>query len=198
MKNKSNDHLINHLKKGNNKNILFQFLLSKFEDDTNQNYDLNIKEYGLYKKITKEGDDDDKEEVVEINCEDDINNFLPYYNKATPTFFWRKGCFDLALCHYISSGSVNSPSFEQFELHQQTIVKNNVLNNNNSESSTDTEAIVDVCLVNKFKENKIKKVLCYISEMSNSNSESSLTNSDDSVYIQNKKKQKITIKGNDY
>ena len=34
MKDKSNDHLINHLKKGKNKNILFQFLVRKFKDDT--------------------------------------------------------------------------------------------------------------------------------------------------------------------
>ena len=96
-------------------------------------------------------------------------------------------------CHYISSGSDNEPTFEQFVLHQRSIEKNNVVDNNNSESSTVTETISDMCLVNKFKE-----ILGYISEMSNSNSESSLTNSDDSVYIQNKKKQKITIKGNDY
>ena len=35
--------LINHLKKGKNKNILFQSLLRKFKDDSDQNYDLNIK-----------------------------------------------------------------------------------------------------------------------------------------------------------
>ena len=84
MKGKSNDHLINHLKKGK-KNILFQFLLSKFEDDTDQNYDLNMKEYGLYKNSTKERDNDNKEEVV-FSCEDEIKNFLPYYYKATTIF----------------------------------------------------------------------------------------------------------------
>ena len=75
--------------------------------------------------------------------------FLPYYYKATTTFSDEKDAFDLALCHYISSGTGNGPTFEQFVLHQQTIEKNNVLDNNNSESSTDTETIVDLCLVNK-------------------------------------------------
>ena len=51
MKDETNDHLINHLKKGKNKNMLFQFLVSKFEDDTDQSYDLNIKEYISYKKL---------------------------------------------------------------------------------------------------------------------------------------------------
>ena len=51
MKDKTNDHLINHLKKGKNKNILFQFLVSKFEDGTDQSYNLNIKEYLSYKKL---------------------------------------------------------------------------------------------------------------------------------------------------
>ena len=51
LKDKSNDYLINHLKKGKNQNILFEFLLSKFEDEKEHNYDLNIKECGLYKKL---------------------------------------------------------------------------------------------------------------------------------------------------
>ena len=168
-------------------------MLSKFEDDTDQNYDLNIKEYCLYKNSTKEGDDDDKEEEVEFNCEDEINNYIPYYYKGTTNFSDGKDAFALALCHYISSGSGNGPIFEQFILNQQTIEKNKVVDNNNSESSTDTETIVDVCLVNKFKKKKSKKVLCYISDMRKLNSESSSTNSDDIVSIPNNKKQKITI-----
>ena len=66
MKDESNDYLINHFKKGKNINIMFHFLLSKFEDDTDQNYDLNIKEDGLYKNSTKEGDDDDDDEDEEV------------------------------------------------------------------------------------------------------------------------------------
>ena len=99
MKDKSNDHLINLLKKGKNKNILFEFLLSKFEDDMEQNYDIKVKEYGLYKNSTKEGDNDDKEEELIFNCEDEINTFLSYYNKATTTFSDGKDAFYLALCH---------------------------------------------------------------------------------------------------
>ena len=49
-------------------------------------------------------------------------------------------------CHYISSGSDNEPTFEQFVLHQRSIEKNNVVDNNNSESSTVTETISDMCL----------------------------------------------------
>ena len=61
---------------------------------------MNIKEYGLNKNSTK-GDDDDKEEEVEIDCEDEINNFLPYYNKETTTFSDGKDDFDLALSLHI-------------------------------------------------------------------------------------------------
>ena len=150
LKDKSNDYLINYLKKGKNQNILFEFLLSKFEDEKEHNYDLNIKECCLYKNSTKEGDDDNEEEVV-FNCEDEIKNFLPYYNKATTIFSDGKDAFDLALCHYISSGSSNDPTFEQFEHHQQIIEKNKVVDNNKSESSTDTETIVDLSLIKKLK-----------------------------------------------
>ena len=198
MKDKSNDHLINHLKKGKNKNILFEFLSSKFEDDTEQNDNLNSKEYGVYKNITKEGDDDDKEEELVFNCEYEINNFLPYYNNVTTTFSNGKDTFDLALCHYISSWSGNGLTFEQFVLHQQTIERNIAVDNNKSESSTDTETIVDLSLVKEFKKNKSKKVLCYISDMSISNSEYSSCDSDDSISSSNNKKPKIIIKGNDY
>ena len=78
MKDKTKNHWINHLWKGQNKNILFQFLVNKFEDDTDQCHDLNITECRLYKNSTREGDDDDKEEEVEIDREDKINKFLPY------------------------------------------------------------------------------------------------------------------------
>ena len=166
---------------------MFQFLILKFEDDTDQNYDLNIKEYGLYKNLRKK--------VTMIIKRK--KNFLPYYNKATPTVSDENNTFTLALFHCISSGSDNSPTFEQFVLHQQKIEKNNVVYNYNSESSTDTKTIVDLSLVNKFKK-KSKKVLCYISDMSNSNSEYNSTGSDDSVSILNNMKQKVNIKGNDY
>ena len=53
MKDKTNNHSINHLKKGQNRNIIFQFLVSKFEDDTEKSYGLNVKEYASYKNTTK-------------------------------------------------------------------------------------------------------------------------------------------------
>ena len=87
-------------------------MLSKFEDKKVQKYDLNLNEYDLYKNSMKEGNDDDKEEELVSNWEDEINNFLPCYYKATTTFSDGKDDFDLALCHYISSGSVNGPTFE--------------------------------------------------------------------------------------
>ena len=157
MKDKSNDHFINHLKIGKNSNILFEFLLSKFEDKKEQNYDLNVKEYGMYNNSTKEVDDDDKKEEVVFNCEDEIKKILPYYNKATTTFLNGKDTFDLELCHYNSSGSGNGPTVEQFEHHQQTIEKNKVVDNNKSESSTDTDTIVDLSLVKNFKKHKSKQ-----------------------------------------
>ena len=197
MKDKSNDHFINHLKIGKNSNILFEFLLSKFEDDTEQNDNLNFKDYGVYKNFTKEGDDDDIEEELVFNCEYEINNFLPYYNNVTTTFSNGKDTFDLALCHYIFSWSGNGLTFEQFVLHQQTIERNIAVDNNKSESSTDTETIVDLSLVKEFKK-KSKKVLCYISDMSIMNSKYSSCDSDDSISSSNNKKPKIIIKGNDY
>ena len=65
--------------------------------------------------------------------------------------------FDLALCHYISSESVNGSIFEQFEHYQQSMEKKKIVDNNNSQSSTDTETIVDLSLVNKSKKHKSKK-----------------------------------------
>ena len=50
MNDKSNDHSINRLKKSVTPNILFEFLLNKFEEKNNQDYDLNINECDLYKK----------------------------------------------------------------------------------------------------------------------------------------------------
>ena len=87
MNDKFNDHSINRLKKSITPNILFEILLSKFEDKKVQNYGINLNEYDLYKNSTKEGNDDDKEEELVSNCEDEINNFLPYYYKTTTIFF---------------------------------------------------------------------------------------------------------------
>ena len=102
----------------------------------------------------KERNDDDKEEEVVFNCYDDMENFLPYYYKASTTFADKKDAFDLALWHYISSGSVNGPIFDQFEHYQQSIEKNKVVDNNKSQASTDTETIVDLSVVNKSKKHK--------------------------------------------
>ena len=101
----------------------------------------------------KVGNDDDKEEVVEFICDDDMRNLLPYYYKATANFTDKKGAFDLALCHYISNESVNGPTFDQFEHYQKIIEKNKVINNKD-QASTDTETIVDLSIVNKSKKRK--------------------------------------------
>ena len=138
-------------------NILFEFLLNKFEDENDQDYDLHVNEYDLNKKSMKEGNDDVKKEDVLFNCNDDMENFLPYYNKATTTFSDKKDAFDLALCNYISSESVNGPTFQQFEHYQQSIEKNKVVDSNKSQSSTDTETIVDLSLVNNSKKHNSKK-----------------------------------------
>ena len=53
MNDKSNDHSKNRLKKCVTPNILFKFLLNKFEEKNNQDYDLNVNEYDLYKKISE-------------------------------------------------------------------------------------------------------------------------------------------------
>ena len=109
-----------------------------------------------------------------------------------------KDYFDLALCHYISSGNGNGPTFEQYQHNRQTIEKNRVVDNNKSESSTDTETIVDLTLVKKFKKKKSKKVLGYISDMSNSNIGYSSSDSDDSVSSPSNRNPKVIIKGNGY
>ena len=129
-------------------------MLHKFEAENNEDYDLNVNEYDLYKKAMKVGDDDDKEGEVEFNCDDDMGNFLPYYFKTTTSFTDKKDAFDLALWHYISSGSVNGPIFDQFEHYQQSIEKNKVVDSNKSQASTDTETIVDLSVVNKSKKHK--------------------------------------------
>ena len=157
MKDKTNNRLINHLKNGQNKNTLFRFLISKFEDDTEQSYDLNIKEYVTYKNTRKEGDDIDKEEEVEIDCAVKINNFFPYYYRATTRFSDIKDVFNLALCHYISSGSGDGPTFEQFLFYHQSIEKNNVVEKKNSECITVTETIDDMFLINKREKINPKK-----------------------------------------
>ena len=102
----------------------------------------------------KEGNDDDKEEEVVFNCDDDMENCLPYYYKASTTFADKKDAFDLALWHYISSESVNGPIFDQFEHYQQLIEENKVVDSNTSQSSTDTETIVDLSVVNKYKKHE--------------------------------------------
>ena len=129
MNDKSNDHSINRLKKIVTPNIIFKFVLHKYEAENNEDYNLNVNEYDLYKKSMKVGDDDDKEGEVEFNCDDDMGYFLPYYFKATTSFNDKKDAFDLALCYYISNESVNGPTFDQFEHYQKIIKKNKVINN---------------------------------------------------------------------
>ena len=144
MKDKTKNHWINHLWKGQNKNILFQFLVNKFEDDTEHSYDLNIKEYVSYENTMKQRDNIDEEEEVEIDCDIEIDNFFPYYYKATSTFSDIKDVLDLALYHYISSRRGDGPTFEQFVFRQQSIEKNNVVDNKHSKGSTETETIDDM------------------------------------------------------
>ena len=99
MKDKTNNYWINHLWKGQNNNILFQFLVNEFEDDTEHSYDLNIKEYVSYENTMKQRDNIDEEEEVEIDCDVEINNVLPYYNNITWHFPEINDTFDLASCH---------------------------------------------------------------------------------------------------
>ena len=67
----------------------------------------------------KVGNDDDKEEEVELNCDDNMRNVLPYYYKTKTNFTDNKDAFDLALCHYISNESVNGLTFDQFDNYQK-------------------------------------------------------------------------------
>ena len=148
MNDESNDQTIKRLKINVKANIFFEFMLLKYEVDIDEDLDLNVKEHELYESSLKLGNNDDKEEDVEFNCEDDMRNFLPYYYKATTNFTDKKDAFDLALCHYVSFENVNGPTFDQFEHYQKIIKKNKVINNNN-QSSTDAETIEDLSIINK-------------------------------------------------
>ena len=50
-------------------------MLLQYGCEINEDLDLNVKEYGLYKKLLKLGNNDDKEEVVEFNCDDQMKHF---------------------------------------------------------------------------------------------------------------------------
>ena len=101
MNDESNDQTIKRLKTNVKANIFFEFMLLKYEVDVDEDLDLNVKEYELYKNSLKLGNNDDKEEDGEFNCEDQMGNFLPYYYKATTNSTDKKDAFDLALCHYV-------------------------------------------------------------------------------------------------
>ena len=148
MNDESNDESIKRLQSNVNANIFFEFIMLQYGCEINEDLDLNVKEYELYKNSLKLGNNDDKEEDVEFNCEDDMRNFLPCYYKATTNFTDKKDAFDLALCHYVSFENVNGPTFDQFEHYQKIIKKNKVINNNN-QSSTDAETIEDLSIINK-------------------------------------------------
>ena len=86
MNDESNDESIKRLQSSVNANIFFKFMLLQYGCEINEDLDLNVKEYELYKDSMRLGNNDDKEEVVEFNCEDQMNNFLPYYYKTTSNF----------------------------------------------------------------------------------------------------------------
>ena len=98
MNDESNDESIKRLHSNVNANIFFEFIMLQYGCEINEDLNLNVKEYELYKSSLKLGKNDDKGEVVEFNCEDQMNNFLPYYYKATSNFSDKKNAFDLALC----------------------------------------------------------------------------------------------------
>ena len=83
MNDESNDESIKHLQSNVSGNIFFKFLMLQYGCEINKDLDLNVKDYELYKNSLKLGNNDDKEEAVEFNCDDEMNNFLPYYYKAT-------------------------------------------------------------------------------------------------------------------
>ena len=118
MKDESNDESIKRLQSNVSVNIFFEFIILQYGCEINEDLDLNVKEYELYKHSLKLGNDDDKEADVEFNCEDDMRNFLPCYYKATTFFTDKKDAFDLVLCHYVSFEDVNGPTFDQFEHYQ--------------------------------------------------------------------------------
>ena len=110
MNDESNDASIKRLQSNISANILFEFLILQYGCEISEDLDLNVKDYELYKNSLKLGNNDDKEEAVEFNCDDQMNNFLPYYYKATSNFSDKKEAFDLALCRYVSFENRNGPT----------------------------------------------------------------------------------------
>ena len=94
--------------------------------EISEDLDLNLKDYELYKNSLKSGKSNDKEEAVEFNCDDQMNNFLPYYYKATSKYSDKKNAFVLALCRYVSFENKNGPTFDQFEHYQSNKVSGNI------------------------------------------------------------------------
>ena len=93
MNDESKDESIKRLQSSVNANIVFEFMLLQYGCEINEDLDLNVKEYELHKNSLKLGNNDDKEEVVEFNCKDQMNNFLPYYYKVTSNFSDKKHDF---------------------------------------------------------------------------------------------------------
>ena len=69
----------------------------QYSCEINEDLDLNVKNYELYENSLKLGNNDDKEEAVEFNCEDQMYNFLSYYYKATSNFSDKKNVFEVYL-----------------------------------------------------------------------------------------------------
>ena len=126
MNDESNDESIKRLQSNVSANIFFDFLLLQYGCEINEDLDLNVKNYELYENSLKLGNNDDKEEAVEFNCGDQMNNFLPYYYRATSNFSDKKNAFDFALCRYVSFENRNGPIFDQFEHYQSNKVSGNI------------------------------------------------------------------------
>ena len=90
MNDESNDESIKRLQSNVSANIFYEFLMLQYGCEISEDLDLNLKDYELYKNSLKSGKNNDKEEAVEFNCDDQMNNFLPYFYKATSKYSDKK------------------------------------------------------------------------------------------------------------
>ena len=86
MNDELNDESIKRLQSNVSANIFYEFLVLQYGCEISEDLDLNLKDYELYKNSLKTGKHNDKEDAIEFNCDDQMNNFLPYFYKATSKY----------------------------------------------------------------------------------------------------------------
>ena len=85
-----------------------------------------------------------------------MNNFLPYFYKATSEYSDTKNAFDLALCRYVSFENKNGPTFDKFEHYQSNKVSGNI---SDISSGFDVKSLSENNEIVPSKKKKKKKLM---------------------------------------